>query len=535
MQRKKGQKLGQKNLSYSMLLAGVLLLFLVIYMMYMLPSLYVDHIMESNLESIKQQHMEYVKTGSYEHVQVKNPVACFSVKIPKEGDTIYIVGKQFSLEITAKDNMYIQLLDDFRAFQESYVNDGDNEKEEEQFKQTLSDCLEKLKDSSKDNPGVQVSGEFSNLYENKDEFQDEYTNYHKISDQLMIIETGISDGINDYTTYLAMENEKDALILSVLPAMQPQMDEIRPVVLGSLPMIAVVILLLVLLFSQIYSRGIVEPIEGLVCHTKQMKNASHFTVSPMPQKWKSRSDEVGTLAETMDDLYLKIEENYEALEQKNEQLAEENKRQETFLRASSHQLKTPISAALLLLDGMINGIGKYKDTKKYLSEVKKQLLSMRKMVEEILYLNHCGDEIHMIPIEIREFLTEIAKKYQVVAQNKKLEIAFLGVEEVTISSDVSILTQILDNLWSNAINYTPDGAKIEVICFTDKIEIRNYGSKIPEEILPDIFEPFVTGNQDTKAHGLGLYLVSYYAKKVGIQVVIENEADAVLTVVVFPK
>ena len=139
MQRKKGQKLGQKNLSYSMLLAGVLLLFLVIYMMYMLPSLYVDHIMESNLEYIKQQHMEYVKTGSYEHVQVKNPVACFSVKIPKEGDTIHIVGKQFSLEITAKDNMYIQLLDDFRAFQESYVNDGDNEKEEEQFKQTLSD------------------------------------------------------------------------------------------------------------------------------------------------------------------------------------------------------------------------------------------------------------------------------------------------------------------------------------------------------------------------------------------------------------
>ena len=79
--KKKGQKLGQKNLNYSILLVGVLL---IVYMISMLPSLYVDHKMEANLEAVKKQHMEYAKTGSYENVQMENPVACFSIKFQRK-------------------------------------------------------------------------------------------------------------------------------------------------------------------------------------------------------------------------------------------------------------------------------------------------------------------------------------------------------------------------------------------------------------------------------------------------------------------
>ncbi len=74
-------------------------------------------------------------------------------------------------------------------------------------------------------------------------------------------------------------------------------------------------------------------------------------------------------------------------------LEEENERQEVFLRASSHQLKTPVAAAPLLVEGMMNEVGKYKDTKRYLPEVKKQLMAIRRIVEDILYLNHCVGNI----------------------------------------------------------------------------------------------------------------------------------------------
>ena len=162
------------------------------------------------------------------------------------------------------------------------------------------------------------------------------------------------------------------------------MNEIRPIVFQSLPMLAAVIFLLVLLFSQVYSRGIVSPVVRLVQHTQQMKNSRHFQVIPMDRKLTMRKDEIGILAAAIESLYHTVQAGYEALEEKNQALAEENKRQEVLLKASSHQLKTPISAALLLVDGMANKVGKYQDTQTYLPRVKEQLLSMKKMVEDIL-------------------------------------------------------------------------------------------------------------------------------------------------------
>ena len=102
-----------------------------------------------------------------------------------------------------------------------------------------------------------------------------------------------------------------------------------------------------------------------------------FSKFPISVFHLNRKDEIGILGRNLQELYDTLEKNYRELEQKNNLLKEENKRQEVFLRASSHQLKTPVTAALLLTDGMINEIGKYKNVKQYLPEVKKQLQHMQ--------------------------------------------------------------------------------------------------------------------------------------------------------------
>lgn len=56
------------------------------------------------------------------------------------------------------------------------------------------------------------------------------------------------------------------------------------------------------------------------------------------------------------------------------------------MRASSHQLKTPVAAAMLLIDGMIDEMGKYADVKTYLPQVKGKLIEMRDIVNNVLYL-----------------------------------------------------------------------------------------------------------------------------------------------------
>lgn len=531
-------KLGRKNLIYSVILAGIMLLFLVGYFIYMLPSLYVDYVTEQNLKAVKEQHKAYVKNGTYEGVQVRNPSACVSIEIPDVGESILVTGKAFSVRVTAEDEKLKSFLRQCREFMQSYedsvredtkLNEDSMKALEEQIKIIAQD----MEQNFKGNTDMPISLELLYVQDMASEYESQKVKFHMGSDNMIVIETGVEDSGNQYTNYIAMERTGEGFVFSMLPVMTPDMNEIRPVVLGSLPMLGAVILLLVLLFSQVYSNGIVAPIVQLVQHTERMKYTKGFAVEPISGKWKKRTDEVGELADTLEDLYAKVKESYRQLEEKNNQLMEENRRQEIFLRASSHQLKTPISAALLLVDGMINEIGKYKNKEEYLPKVKEQLLSMRKMVEDILYLNHCGENIRMQQLEVRKLLEERLQAYQVAIADKQIRVEMTGRQDMQAYTDEMMITQILDNLLSNAVKYTPMGENIQIQIKDKEVTIENHGVTVSEEILPHIFDPFVSGNHGTGSHGLGLYIASYYAKKIGVDISIYNEINGVVTKICF--
>lgn len=486
-------KLGRKNLFYSLLLAGILLLFLTCYFIYMLPSLYVDYLTDVNLRSIRQQHQTYVETGSYETAQVRNPTACLSVRIPDQGESIYLAGKAFSARVTLTDpRLKEQLTGCQELIRKGWpADDSLSENEVKDMDRILSQWKDIFQDVLGDQSALPVDIELLPQQSPKIEYTNEKLNYHLISDHLIIIETGVEDGTNGYATYFAIEKTDDALVISLLPVIAPDINEIRPVVLQSLPVLATVVLLLVLLFSQFYSKGIIMPMER------------------------------------------KIDESYRQLEEKNSALLEENKRQEVFLRASSHQLKTPISAALLLVDGMISQVGKYRDTAVYLPKVKKQLLSMRKMVEDILYQNRLKDQLLLQEIEIDPLLMQRLALHQITVEEKKLSVSCGAGCCGRVLTDERMASLIMDNLLSNAVNYTPPGEKITIDLSPQTVTIRNYGVRIPEEILPHIFDPFVSGNHGTGGHGLGLYIASSYASMAKASINVCNDGNSVLTRLVF--
>lgn len=467
--------LDRKNQLYSILLAVILLGCLVGYFICMLPSLYVSYRMEQNLKSVELQHKTYMETGSYDGIRLANPTACFSVKIPSEGDSIFFTSQSWQMKVTAETSYAKTAFAELRRFLYQY-KDGDfpEDYSEEQFFEEVEGWLSRWKEQSFSLP-VHIDIRFVNNME----YDSDSIKIHLVSDEVLIIEAAVSDGENIYTNYVAMEDTGDAMIFTCLPAMMPDMGEIRPVVLQSIPMLAVVVLLLVLLFSQMYSKGILKPV-------------------------------------------------YRELEEKNLALQEENKRQEIFMRASSHQLKTPLSAALLLLDGMINRVGKYQDTTFYLPKAKEQLLSMRKMVEDILSLNHCRDNINIQSMQVMPLLEGKLQEYRVVISDKRLQVSCSG-EDAVIEADEYLILQILDNLISNAAEYTPDGNKIEIVVSRTEVSIENYGVTISEDILPHIFDPFVSGNHEKNivSHGLGLYIAAYYAKQMDFSVHIENRGNSV--------
>lgn len=421
-------RLGRKNLLYSMMLAGIMLLFLVGYFMYMLPSLYVDYVMEQNLKSIGEQHRAYVKNGTYDGVRVRNSTACFSVEILPEGDIVLITGKAFSAEVTLKDDRLREILADILDTLTGSEEDEGKFFHERELDEEMAGLAKILQEYVGDGSSLPVSVRMLYVQDMNEEFSHEAFKIHTYSDGVVVCEASVSDSSSRYTNYIAMEQKDGRLIFSYLPVMTPDVGEIRPVVLQSLPMLGAVILLIVLLSSRMYSKGIVQPIVELVHHTEQMKYQEDSKLTRMSERWPGRKDEVKELADTLDDYYLQVREGYRKLE-------EENKRQEVFLRASSHQLKTPVAAALLLVEGMMNEVGRYKDTKTYLPKVKEQLLSMRKMIEDILYLNHCAENMQVKQMELRGLLEERLQGYQAALVEKGISVQFEENEELSVCGD----------------------------------------------------------------------------------------------------
>ena len=292
-------------------------------------------------------------------------------------------------------------------------------------------------------------------------------------------------------------------------------------------MIIAVVFLLVLLSSHYFSGKIVKPIIRLADYAESAKQMEGFDSHGFVS---DSHDEIGALGETLNELYEKLHASYRELEGKNRMLEEKNQRQEVFLRAASHQLKTPIAAALLLVEGMRNEIGKYKDVKAYLPEVKKQLLSMQKIVEDMLQLNYQAENREREMVSVDELVRETLKSYGVQTEAKRFAVEFKG--SGTALTDRELMKKVIDNLISNGVQYTPEGERIEIEVEGGNLRIRNYGVVIEEKLLPNIFEPFVS-SMDGRGKGLGLYVAAYYSKILGLELTVENIENGVQSVLKF--
>lgn len=484
------KELGRKNLCYSLLLAAVMMLLLIGYFIWMLPSLYVSYTEEQNLEAIREQHRAFLETGTYDQVRVKNPTACISVKIPFEEPYVEFTSKMTSLRLTVTEKNMQQLLKEIQSYLREITGNSlagwESDRDQKLLGKQIAAWQNRLALLVKNRSQLPFSVEVLHEKGAAGLYYGESFQVHMGSGNEIILETAVSDGNNQYTNYLAFEKVSDGAVCSMLPVVTPQMEEIRPIVLQSVPMLCAVILILVLLFSRIYSNGIVQPV-------------------------------------------------YRKLEDINQSLREENERQEMFLRATSHQLKTPVTAALLLLDGMIARVGKYEDREKYLPKVKEQLLSMRRMTDEILSLHRRRDQVYWQSVPLYTLVQAQTASYQVAAAEKQLEITVEGPHEAAVRADAGLLAKIVDNLLSNAAAYTPCKHRIQVIVSDTGVIIRNEGAEIPKEILPHLFEPFVRGEHGSGSHGLGLYIAAYYAKIMHADLTVRNQEDGVEAALLFPQ
>lgn len=496
--------LSKRTFLYSLFISSAIVVLVIGYFIALLPSLYVDYTNKVNFNSVKLLHNNYLESGNYGDEVLRNPSSTLTLTIPSDGNVIQVYNIFVKANVTLKDDNLIKVLDMMRKD----GKDVDIDKIEDEIKEFM--------DKEKN-----ISSNFEiDVLENDNSYKFEVLSTKVKEDSgLTILENNVRDNKNYYTNYVLITEEDNKRIITLLSTMTPQINEVRPIILNSLPTVIAISLVLIIIGTRFFSKKIVEPIEDLSNQAINMKRSKSNNIKHINLV---RKDEIGNLANILNEVFIDLDKKVNELE-------EENKKQEVFLRASSHQLKTPVAASLLLVEGMINKVGKFKDTEKYLPMVKNELLSMRKIIDEVLDLHKRKENIKLEKINLSEIIYNVISYHEFEIKEKELKINRDFNKYVCIT-DGDIMSIIIDNLFSNALKHSRINGEIYIGIEDNSLRIINYGDKINQDILSNIFEPFTTSDEN-KGHGLGLYLVSYYSKLLNYTVEVNNINNGVEAII----
>lgn len=169
---------------------------------------------------------------------------------------------------------------------------------------------------------------------------------------------------------------------------------------------------------------------------------------------------------------------------------------------------------------------------------------MEKLVHEMLTIARMeadGGAIRRETLNLSELVRGQADMALDLAGLKEQQIFTQLEPDVMISGDPLLLGRVVSNLLINALNHSPEEALVWVRLTMEStgpvLEIENSGSRIPEEALPQLFEPFyrvdISRSRETGGSGLGLYLVKMILDRHGASCQIANTAAGVAVTVSF--
>lgn len=516
----------KRVLIYSIGVISFIMVLLIGYFYFMLSPLYVDYVENDRLRTIREVHTEFLRDENYSQGEKIHPsdLTYSTIKVPIHDYTITLYANGGSIEFHIVDKDLREILDTIRNI--DYLSEENNENFHETLEPYFEDVLDVLKEK------FSFSSEELNKYImiTKNTFVDDEDSdaghfkfigekFHYISNDQGIYETQVATATSYYTSYIGMLKTDSNFFITFGTGITPKLTGLRPVVVESLPTIIVVSICLILAATLVFSRMLILPMKHLSKIAREMEQENYQPKEVV----EKRNDEFSQLEAQLNRGYIKQQSSMELLKESNQQLQDKNKQQKVFLMASSHQLKTPVASGLLLVDSMMNKVGKFSDHEKYLPHLKKEILTMQTIITEILELNQEDiSEKLMEPVNIGEIVENCLLCNEVLIGQRELVVDNQSIS-AEIHTEVRYFYKIIDNLIKNAINYTPKGGRVEIQGERTSLTIINYGITIDKAILPQIFEPFVRTTSNVKGHGLGLYIVAHYSKLLGIEVNISND------------
>ena len=231
----------------------------------------------------------------------------------------------------------------------------------------------------------------------------------------------------------------------------------------------------------------------------------------------------------------------EETEQRREELERLIESRARLIRGFSHDVKNPLGAAdgraQLLEDGVMGSLtDQQKDSIRGIRRSIGSALELINTLVEIARVEAGQIAIAQEPVDVREIAREIAEEYRAQADTSGLVIEYSAPDRFpVIISDASRIRQILGNLVSNAVKYTPEGKVTVIVGMKDNpasrqneswatVDVVDTGIGIPKDKQNLIFQEFTRLGEDSRPGvGLGLAISYRIARAIGGNITVESE------------
>ncbi len=270
----------------------------------------------------------------------------------------------------------------------------------------------------------------------------------------------------------------------------------------------------VLISSSYYLRSILVPVGEITQKTKRIAGGTYGI-----QIQTRYDDEIGELAEAINDLSVKVNQN--------------EKMQSEFISSLSHELRTPLTAITGWSETLLGGDTLDKETTRGMKIISREAKRLTEMVVELLDFTKLQDgrmTLNIEPTDIRAEFEDTVFMYgsRLKQDGIALELIESDDEIPEIPCDPERMRQVFLNILDNAAKHGSDGKRIEAsIRYTDRaveICIRDFGPGIPEDELPLVKKKFFKGSSKARGTGIGLAVCDEIVQMHGGELKLENAA-----------
>jgi two-component system sensor histidine kinase BaeS len=206
-----------------------------------------------------------------------------------------------------------------------------------------------------------------------------------------------------------------------------------------------------------------------------------------------------------------------------ERLQATDQRRREMLADVTHELRTPLTVIRGEVEGMLDGV--YPPDESRLKSILEETHLLSRLVDDLrtLALAQAGAlQLRRELVDLSDLVREAAAAFQSAAEARGVRLQVEAGQPTTVEADPERIREVLNNLLSNALRYTPNAGLIRITSNGNSISVSDNGPGIAANELPHVFERFHKSS-DSGGMGLGLSISKYIVEAHGGTIHAENE------------